>query len=58
MERFPTYATARGLLAQTYVDEVRFSFPYDPVTFDASIQRALVTARRAVELKQEAQPSR
>jgi TolB-like protein len=50
VERFPTYATAWGLLAQVYVDEVRFSFPFDPVTSGASIENALATARRAVEI--------
>lgn len=50
VERFPSYATAWGLLSQTYIDEIRFSFPFDPAASPASIGRALAAARRAVEL--------
>ena len=50
VERFPTYATAWGLLSQTYIDEIRFRYPFDPVSSSASIDRALAAARRAVEL--------
>ena len=50
VERFPTYATAWGLLAQTYVDDVRFQFPSDSVAGPAAVERALATARRAVAL--------
>ncbi len=50
VERFPTYATAWGLLSQAYIDEIRFRFPFDPTTSPASINRALTAARRAVEL--------
>lgn len=50
VERFPTYATAWGLLAQAYIDEVRFHFPFDPASEPAAMQRALATARRAVAL--------
>jgi TolB-like protein len=48
--RFPTYATAWGLLSQVYIDEVRFRFPPDPSDGPASIERALAAARKAVEL--------
>lgn len=48
--RFPDYATAWALLSQTYIDELRFQFPVDPSSSPASIDRALVAARRAVEL--------
>lgn len=51
VERFPKYATAWGLLAQTYVDEIRYRFPHDPVAWQNSIDRALAAARRAVELE-------
>jgi len=50
VQRFPRYATAWGLLAQTYVDEIRYRFPHDPVAWHSSIDRALAAARRAVEL--------
>jgi TolB-like protein len=50
VERFPTYATAWGLLAQTYIDDVRFQFPSDPVAGSAAVERGLATARRAVAL--------
>jgi TolB-like protein len=50
VERFPGYATAWGLLAQITLDEVRFRFPYDPVTSEEGIDRALAMARRATEL--------
>jgi TolB-like protein len=46
VQRFPRYATAWGLLSQTYVDEMRFRYPPDP----ASIDRAFLAARQAVEL--------
>jgi TolB-like protein len=48
--RFPTYATAWGLLSQVYIDEVRFRFAPDPSDGPASIERALAAARKAVEL--------
>jgi tetratricopeptide (TPR) repeat protein len=50
VERFPGYATAWGLLAQVDIDGVRFNFPHDPVASRAAIDRALTTARRAIEL--------
>lgn len=50
VERFPTYATAWGLLSQAYIDEIRFSFPFDPASSPVSVDRALAAARRAVEL--------
>ena len=53
VSRFPNYATAWALLSQTYVDEVRFRYPIDPTSSPASIDRALVAARRAVELDPE-----
>jgi len=48
--RFPTYATAWGLLSQVYIDEVRFRFPADPREEPASVDRALAAARKAVAL--------
>ena len=50
VERFPDYATAWGLLAQTYIDEVRFRFPADPAETEPPVTRALAAARRAVDL--------
>ena len=48
--RFPTYATAWGLLSQAYIDGVRFSFPFDPRKSPETVNLALAAARRAVEL--------
>lgn len=48
--RFPNYATAWALLAQTYIDEIRFGYPIDPSMSPASLDRALAAARRAMEL--------
>lgn len=48
--RFPDYATAWGLLSQAYIDQMRFSFPFDPRTSPETIDRALAAAQRAVEL--------
>ena len=48
--RFPDYATAWGLLSQTYIDGMRFSYPFDPRTSPETIDRALAAAKRAVEL--------
>lgn len=50
VERFPNYATGWALLSQTYIDDVRFHFPFDPGWSPASLDRALAAARRAVEL--------
>ena len=50
VERFPSYATAWGLLSQTYVDEYRFRYPTETDATLTSIDRALAAARRAVEL--------
>ncbi len=50
VQRFPKYATAWGLLAQAYLDETRYTFRHDRVAWQTSIDRALATARRAVEL--------
>jgi TolB-like protein len=50
VQRFPKYATAWGLLAQTYIDEIRYRFPHHPVAWQTSIDQALAAARRAVEL--------
>ncbi len=50
VESFPTYSTGWGLLSQTYIDEVRFRYPFDPVSSQTSIDRALEAARRAVVL--------
>lgn len=49
VERFPNYATGWGLLSQTYIDGIRFRYPFD-ATSTASIERALAAARRAVGL--------
>lgn len=51
VERFPKYATAWALLSQTYIDDVRFRYPFDPAWSPASLDRALAAARRAVELE-------
>lgn len=49
--RFPNYATAWALLSQVYIDEIRFRFAVDPSSSSlASIDRALIAARRAVQL--------
>jgi TolB-like protein len=48
--RFPTYATAWGLLSLVYTDDYRFEFPADPAASAAALERALAAARRAVEL--------
>lgn len=48
--RFPGYATAWGLLSQIYIDEMRFSYPFDPRTSPETIETALAAARRAVNL--------
>jgi tetratricopeptide (TPR) repeat protein len=48
--RFPDYATAWGLLSQTYIDQMRFSYPFDPRTSPETVDRALAAAKRAVEL--------
>jgi tetratricopeptide (TPR) repeat protein len=50
VERFPDYSTAWGLLAQVYIDELRFRFPAQSDEATGSIERALNAARRAVEL--------
>ena len=50
VERFPGYATAWALLSQTYIDEIRFTYPFEPAGPSAPIRRALETARRATEL--------
>ena len=49
VERFPNYATGWALLSQTYIDGIRFRYPFD-ATSTASIERALAAARRAVSL--------
>jgi TolB-like protein len=49
VERFPNYATGWGLLSQTYIDGIRFRYPFDATSL-ASIERALAAARRAVGL--------
>ncbi|WP_244846507.1 hypothetical protein [Mesorhizobium sp. L-8-3] len=51
VERFPNYATGWALLSQTYIDDVRFRYPFDPAWSPASLDRALAAARRAVELE-------
>lgn len=44
--RFPTYATAWALLAQIYIDEVRFGFNPEP----GASELALKAARQAVDI--------
>jgi TolB-like protein len=48
--RFPNYATAWGLLSLIYIDDYRFEFAADRASSAAALERALVAARRAVEL--------
>lgn len=48
--RFPAYATAWALLAQTYLDELRFQYPVEATTVPASLEKATAAAKRAVEL--------
>ncbi|WP_413991950.1 hypothetical protein ACMDCR_07600 [Labrys okinawensis] len=48
--RFPNYATAWALLAQTYIDEMRFGYPVDASTSPASLERAIAAANRAIDL--------
>ncbi len=50
VERFPNYATAWALLSQTYADEIRFVYPFEPTEPSVPIERALAAARRATEL--------
>lgn len=50
VERFPGYATAWALLSQTYIDEIRFVYPFEPNRPSVSVERALAAARRATEL--------
>ncbi|MDQ6437210.1 hypothetical protein RB623_24415 [Mesorhizobium sp. LHD-90] len=49
VERFPNYATGWGLLSQTYIDGIRYRYPFD-ATSSSEIERALTAARRAVEI--------
>lgn len=51
--RFPGYATAWALLAQTYMDELRFHYPVAKATEPASLERAAAAAKRAVDLDPE-----
>lgn len=51
--RFPGYATAWALLAQTYMDELRFQYPVAEATSPASLERAVAAAKRATELDPE-----
>lgn len=51
VERFPGYATGWALLSLTYIDEVRFHHPFDPVYSASWIDRALAAANRATELE-------
>lgn len=50
VQRFPGYATAWALLSQVYMDELRFAYPFDAAASSASVDRALVAARKAVAL--------
>ena len=51
VERDPTYASAWAALAETYLDEARFSF--NPRPESDPLDRALEAARRAVTLEPE-----
>ena len=51
VERDPNYASAWAALAETYLDEARFSF--NPRTESDPLERALQAARRAVTLEPE-----
>jgi TolB-like protein len=53
VERFPNYATAWALLAQTYMDELRFQYPVAESTSPASLERAAAAAKKATELDPE-----
>ncbi|TJV90854.1 MAG: hypothetical protein E5X52_34795, partial [Mesorhizobium sp.] len=50
VDRFPTYATAWGLLSLIYIDDFRFEFSGDPAESAAALDRALAAARRSVGL--------
>ncbi|MGH6709893.1 MAG: tetratricopeptide repeat protein [Bradyrhizobium sp.] len=50
VDRFPNYASAWGLLSLIYVDDYRFQFPDDPASSQTALQRALVAAKRALEI--------
>ncbi|UVC08870.1 hypothetical protein IHQ71_27765 [Rhizobium sp. TH2] len=50
VRRYPEYATAWALLAQTYLEDIRFRVPYDAAVSPQDLQHALDTARHAVRL--------
>ncbi|TIQ00306.1 MAG: hypothetical protein E5X60_05430 [Mesorhizobium sp.] len=50
VDRFPTYATAWGLLSLIYIDDYRFEFSGDSAESAAALDRALAAARRSVGL--------
>jgi len=50
VDRFPTYASAWGLLSLIYIDDYRFQFPTDPASSQAALQRALAAAKQALEI--------
>lgn len=50
VERFPTYATAWGLLSLMYIDELRYRFPPESANGPSSIEKAKLAARKAVSL--------
>ena len=50
VRRYPDYATAWALLAQTYLEDIRFRIPYDPDASPRDLEKALATARHAVRL--------
>ena len=50
VHRFPNYATAWGLLALVDIEEVRYRFPLDTVSWQANIDRALQASRLAVQI--------
>ncbi|MER8900792.1 hypothetical protein [Mesorhizobium sp. M0772] len=50
VNRFPSYATAWGLLSLIYIDDYRFEFPSDPASSAGALERASAAAKRAVAL--------
>lgn len=51
VERFPGYATAWALLSLIYVDELRFTYPFNSQNPASTLELARAAADRAVELE-------
>ncbi|MDX8441979.1 hypothetical protein [Mesorhizobium australafricanum] len=58
VDRFPTYATAWGLLSLVYIDDYRFEFSADGASPAPVLERALDAARRAAALDPLNMPAR